>query len=339
MILDLEKFLAVERPLWTELEGHLTRLEGNTRHRPTLDEVKRLHYLHERAAAALGKLATFASEPATRRYLESLVARAHGEIHEQREVTHQFGVSAWFFQTFPQTFRRHVRFFWFAVAVTLIGCVFGGAALLFDPDSRYVTMAYGHDQLTPSQRVQQEEQRGDSSVADEQAGFSTFLMTHNTQVSVSTLAMGMTWGIGTIVSLFYNGVILGAISVDYIQDGQAKFLAGWILPHGSIELPAILIAGQAGLLLGTTLLGRGSRAPLRDRLRAVSRDLMTLIFGVSLLLVWAGLVEGFFSQYHEPVLPYSVKIAFGLIELGLLVIFLAKAGTTVSPNRPSDLQS
>ena len=333
MILDLEKFLTVERPLWTELEEFLTRLEENPRRRPSLEEVKRLHYLHERAAAALGKLATFASEPATRRYLESLVARAHGEIHEQRDTTHRPGLAAWFFHTFPQTFRRHVRFFWFAVAVTLAGCLFGGAALLFDPDSRHVTMAFGHDELTPTQRVRQEEQRGDSGVADEQAGFSTFLMTHNTRVSVSTLAMGMTWGIGTIVLLFYNGVILGAISVDYIQDGQGQFLAGWILPHGSIELPAILIAGQAGLLLGTTLLGRGAREPLRVRMRAVSRDLMTLIFGVTLLLIWAGLVEGFFSQYHEPVLPYAVKITFGIIELGLLTVFLAKAGAGPSPNR------
>jgi hypothetical protein len=61
-------------------------------------------------------------------------------------------------------------------------------------------------------------------------------------------------------------------------------------------------------------------------LRAVAPDLVTLIFGVALMLVWAGIVEAFFSQYHEPVLPYWVKIAFGSVELLLLVLYLSRAG-------------
>jgi hypothetical protein len=44
------------------------------------------------------------------------------------------------------------------------------------------------------------------------------------------------------------------------------------------------------------------------------------------MLIWAGIVEAFFSQYHEPVLPYEVKIGFGIVELALLVLFLAKSG-------------
>jgi hypothetical protein len=54
--------------------------------------------------------------------------------------------------------------------------------------------------------------------------------------------------------------------------------------------------------------------------------LTTLIFGVAAMLIWAGIVEAFFSQYHEPVLPYEVKIGFGILELVLLVLFLARSG-------------
>ena len=39
----------------------------------------------------------------------------------------------------------------------------------------------------------------------------------------------MTWGVGTILLLFYNGVILGAVSLDYVQAGQTPFLLGWLL--------------------------------------------------------------------------------------------------------------
>jgi hypothetical protein len=44
------------------------------------------------------------------------------------------------------------------------------------------------------------------------------------------------------------------------------------------------------------------------------------------MLVWAGIVEAFFSQYHAPVLPYGVKIAFGATELVLLILFLSRCG-------------
>jgi uncharacterized membrane protein SpoIIM required for sporulation len=151
-------------------------------------------------------------------------------------------------------------------------------------------------------------------------------MTHNTRVAIFAMSLGISWGIGTMVLLFYNGVILGAVFFDYIRAGETEFLLGWLLPHGVVEIPAILIAGQAGLLLAKTLFDRQSGLPLGERLRGQTHDLMTLIGGVAVLLVFAGLVEGFFSQYHEPVLPYPLKIGFGLVELTALCLLLARGG-------------
>ena len=151
-------------------------------------------------------------------------------------------------------------------------------------------------------------------------------MTHNTKVAIFTLALGMTWGIGTLIMLFYNGVILGAVAIDYILAGETSFLLGWLLPHGAVEIPAILLAGQAGIVLAGALIGWGKPISLRNRLRKISSDLVTLILGVALMLVWAGIIEAFFSQYHEPVMPYQIKIAFGVFELMILALFLGRAG-------------
>jgi uncharacterized membrane protein SpoIIM required for sporulation len=175
--------------------------------------------------------------------------------------------------------------------------------------------------------VAREENATDDRLSGRKGTFSGFLMTHNTKVSIFTLALGMTWGVGTMIMLFYNGVILGAVAADYLLAGQTKFLFGWLLPHGSFEIPAILIAGQAGLVLGSALIGWGKRTSVKSRLRQISRDLMTLIYGVGVMLVWAGLVEAFLSQYHEPVIPYWAKISFGAVELCLLALFLAKSGS------------
>lgn len=336
MILDLQRFVAGERPFWSELERALDKLEAEPNLRMPLEELRRFHLLYERTAGDLAKITTFSAEPETRRYLENLVARAYGEMHETRERRRRLFPLQWFFQTLPRTFRRQARAFWVSLAITLAGCAFGGFALALDPESKPVLMPFSHLMQDPAKRVAQEEQATTDRLAGRKTSFSTFLMTHNIKVSVFTLALGMTWGIGTILMLFYNGVILGAVAVDYVGAGQTKFLLGWLLPHGVVEIPAILIAGQAGLMLALALIGWGQPIPLRARLRAISPDLVTLIFGVGVLLVWAGFVEAFLSQYHEPIIPYSAKIAFGLVELTLLILFLAKSGVSPSGTKAAE---
>ncbi|NIO09951.1 MAG: stage II sporulation protein M, partial [Deltaproteobacteria bacterium] len=320
MIVDLGRFITEERPYWADLEGILDKLERDPGFRMGLEQVKQFHYLYQRTSADLAKVATFCSEPQTRRYLESLVGRAYGEIHETRKKPHRLAPLHWFFRTFPRTFRRHVRAFWLALAIMLVGCAFGGLALSLDPDAKAVILPYSHLRIDPSERVADEETMEEDRLKGVKTVFSTYLMTHNTKVSIFLLALGMTWGIGTVIVLFGNGVMLGAVVLDYILAGETKFLVGWLLPHGVVELPACLLAGQAGLILANALIGWGERTTLKMRLRRISRDLVTLISGVAILLAWAGFVEAFLSQYHEPIIPYDVKIGFGVVELILLVL-------------------
>jgi uncharacterized membrane protein SpoIIM required for sporulation len=335
MIIDLQKFVTCERAYWTELESTLNRLENAPRTRLPLDQLRRFHYLYERTAAGLAKVNTFASEPETRRYLESLVARAYGEIHETRDRQHRFSPVTWFFQTLPQTFRRHVRAFWLSFGITMIGAVFGGIAVAYDPEAKGAILPemFANHLGDPAERVAQEESDADNPSAGQMSSFSAQLMVNNIGVSIKAMALGMTWGIGTIILLFYNGIILGLVAVDYVLAGQTTFLLGWLLPHGSIELPAVIIGGQAGLIIAGALVGWGQRNTMRARMRAITPDLTTLILGVAFMLVWAGLVEAFFSQYHAPVLPYAVKIAFGATELILLVLFLSRCGRTKDASR------
>jgi uncharacterized membrane protein SpoIIM required for sporulation len=326
VIIDLDRFIAQSRPVWTEFEQRLDRIQQRHGEGLTLDDARRLHYLYQRTSADLAKIRTFSSEPETLRYLESLIERAYGEIHETRGKPHRLAPLRWFLRTFPQTFRRRIAAFWLALAVTLAGCAFGGLAVTFDADAKAAIMPWSHLMDSPAERVAREEKAEDDRLEGAKSTFSSQLMVNNIKVSINVLALGLTWGIGSIALLFYNGVILGAVAVDYILAGQTVFLLGWLLPHGSIEIPAILLAGQGGLVLAGALIGWGRPIPMKQRLREILPDLTTLIGGVAVMLVWAGLIEAFLSQYHEPVLPYWIKITFGAIELGLLVWFLKKSG-------------
>jgi uncharacterized membrane protein SpoIIM required for sporulation len=326
VIIDLDKFIAAERPVWNELEEVLRWSEDHPEERLDLEQIRRLHYLYERTSADLGRITTFAAEPELRRYLESLVAQAYAEIHETREKQHRLAPVKWFLQTFPQTFRRQLRAFWLSAGITGVGVLFGVFAVMLDPAAKGILLPFGHGGIDPSERVRMEEQTIGDELQGRKAQGAAWYFQHNTKVSITTMALGLTWGVGTIVALFYNGIILGGICFDYVQAAQTKFLIAWLLPHGSVEIPAILIAGQAGLVLGGALIGWGRRVSLRERMRGVRDDLLTLILGVAVFLAWAGFVEAFFSQYHEPQVPYWVKIGFGTVELVLLALYLTRAG-------------
>ncbi len=331
MILDLARFIERERPHWEELERALEAIKAQSLDLSDLKTGQRVLSLFQRACSDLTRIGASNAEPELQRYLEALVGRGYAEIHATHGRSHRFTPVHWFVRVLPQTFRRQAWAFYLSVAATVVGMLVGSILLLVSPEGREVALSpFPHvAKQTPSQRVAKEEQldRENLQHFEQSKGrFSGFLMQHNIKVSMATLAMGVTYGIGTLVLLFYNGVILGGVALDYVLDGQTVFLIGWLLPHGSFEIPAILIAGQAGFVLARALIGWGTRDGLRTRLRAVTPDLATLIGGVALMLVWAGFVEAFFSQYHEPIMPYWVKITFGGIELGVLAAFYLFCG-------------
>jgi uncharacterized membrane protein SpoIIM required for sporulation len=326
MIVNLEKFIREESAAWSQLEQILDRCARDPWRQMTLEEVRELDRLYQRASADLARLATFSAEPETRRYLENLVARAYAEVYGAKREAARFRPWKWFVTTWPQTFRRHFRAFALASLLMVAGAIFGGLTMAFDPPSKEVLMPFEHLQERPSDRVAREMDRKGEHLDGQKASFSGMLMTHNTQVALTSMALGMSWGVGTLLLMFYNGIGVGAIVVDYVADGHTRFLLGWLLPHGVVELPAVLVGGQAGFVLAGALLGRGQRRRLSERLRAVAPDVVTLCFGAALMLVWAGVVEAFLSQYHEPVIPYSAKIAFGVVEGCVLLWFLARVG-------------
>jgi uncharacterized membrane protein SpoIIM required for sporulation len=161
---------------------------------------------------------------------------------------------------------------------------------------------------------------GDAALA-----FSGWLFTHNVEVSFLVFALGVTFGLGTVALLFYNGVPLGALAVQYHQEGHGMFFWAWILPHGVAELTEVCVAGAAGLIVarGLWLPGRRGRA---SAFADEAKTAASLVLGGTPLLVLAGVIEGTISQMHAPLLPYGAKLLFaGLIAIGVFV-FLTRAG-------------
>lgn len=335
MILNLERFQAQARPRWQNLESLLAALEGRPDRRLNPAEAEHLQELYAQVAADLNRVTHGALAPELTQYLERLVARAYAELYyapPSRSDIWQPRRWLRIFTAFPETFRRQSRYFAVALLITLLGCALGGLAVRYDPAA--VDVLLPADYLrNPGERVYQEEHGPSKEMnsAQTEAAFSAQLIRHNIHVAILAAALGVTFGIGTALLLFENGVLLGAVAVRYTQQGFWLFMTAWLLPHGVFEIPSILIAGQAGFYLARLLLRRRED---RDVPRSM-REWLVLVAGLAMMLVWAGLMEAFFSQHHAPVLPYWFKVATGVAELTLLTAYLLLIGQRANAAKTS----
>lgn len=148
------------------------------------------------------------------------------------------------------------------------------------------------------------------------------IMSNNIQVSLLAFGMGLTAGIGTVSILIFNGMHLGAIAGWFAIQGNSRALWGWIMPHGGVELLAISLAGAAGFLLAKAIYCPG-QVSRRTALKQIGRSALVMEVGVMVMLVFAGLIEGFVSP---STIGYPVRIAVLATTLTIWISYLALAG-------------
>ena len=160
---------------------------------------------------------------------------------------------------------------------------------------------------------------------------SSRIMTNNLTVCLTTAASGVLCGLGTVLLLVFNGMLLGVIGAACWRAGMSLSFWSFVAPHGALELPAIFLAGGAGLILARSLLFPGS-LPRRDALTLAGGQAVRLVLGVIPLLILAGLIEGFVSP---STLPEVLKLLIGAAGLAILVAWVVRAWSPVPPVAPS----
>lgn len=119
---------------------------------------------------------------------------------------------------------------------------------------------------------------------------------HNWQVSLATALSGLALMAPTLVTMLFNGFILGV--VGSLVPNTRMFLAA-ILPHGIVELPSFIIAGSVGLDLAlhfTKALMRGGSSTDAEVHRAIRRAIY-IILGLAPFFILAGVIEAFITPF------------------------------------------
>jgi uncharacterized membrane protein SpoIIM required for sporulation len=100
-------------------------------------------------------------------------------------------------------------------------------------------------------------------------------------------------------------------------------LWSFVAPHGVLELPAIFIAGGAGLKLTYSLLFPGF-LPRRESLARAGSEAVKLLLGCVPILIIAGTIEAFVSP-TELAMKFKFGLAGALFCLFTLYLFCAPA--------------
>ncbi len=124
------------------------------------------------------------------------------------------------------------------------------------------------------------------------AEFSTQVLINNIQVSFLAFVTGIAFAIPTLLVLAFNGALIGQAAGLFHDAGEAGRFWGLILPHGLLEITAIIVAGGAGLKLGWSLVAPGDRTRA-DALVDEAQRAASIIIGLIIVFIIAGLIEGF----------------------------------------------
>jgi uncharacterized membrane protein SpoIIM required for sporulation len=114
--------------------------------------------------------------------------------------------------------------------------------------------------------------------------------------------------------------MMGVVGVACWREGMSVPLWSFVAAHGVLELPAIFIAGGAGIGIAKGLLFPGSLPRRESLVRAGGRSVRLVLGTIPMLLV-AGVVEGFVSPTD---LPYQLKFLLAGALATLLVLYLLR---------------
>lgn len=308
-----ENYILRYKPQWEQLEAYIKIIDKKGYSNLTTQEIKTYLDLMKRVSHHLAYVKTHFPKSRLCGYLNDLSVRAHNHLYVVKKSNFK-AIGTYVTNGFARRLVQNRGYILAAFLVFMAGMLVSMVMVAQNPDNAgfFLPTAYLQNQ---------DFNISESSWQEEQFFFlSSYVMINNIGVAIKSFAFGATAGIMTLYVLAVNGALVGALTQLVIDSsGQIGHYLALLLPHGIIELFAIFIAGGAGLRVGLSLLMPG-QFRRRDSFIKEAKESVMLMPGVIMMLVLAGLVEGFLTPAR---IPYEAKLIFAGATALLLLLYLA----------------
>lgn len=319
--MDIDAFVARHQGDWYRLDALARAARRPSRLPP--DDLDELVHLYQRVGGQLAqaRVAYAGDQPLVTR-LTMLVNDAHTALYSERSTNPVRAARVLLTETFPQAV-RHIR--WFIVAA---------AGLTFVPWAVFQTWlaisprAFDVSAPAAVRQAYIDHQFEDYYSSKPASQFATEVFTNNVRVAVLAFALGIFACVLTAILLAYNGANVGIAGGLFTHAGQWDRFWGLILPHGLLELSAVVVAGAAGLRMGWCVIDPGDR----KRLAAIAQEgrrMAAVLLGLVIAFLLAAVIEAFVTGRPWPT---SLRVLIGVVVFAAFWGFVvAQAMRTPEP--------
>lgn len=309
-LVNASRFRAAHEAEWEQLDQLVTRIEKRSVRTLSEADILALPLLYRSALSSLSVARETSLDRALVTYLEQLCIRAYFQLYGVPDsALRQLG--RFLRQGWPLAVQALWRETLACLLLTIAGLLAGWWLVATDPSWYYSiipdAMAGGRDPGATAETLR-------ATIYGRQEGgmlatFAAYLFTHNSQVAIFAFALGFAFAVPTVLLLVYNGLTLGAMLCLFAQKGLGFGFVGWLTIHGSTEMFAIILAGAAGMKIGTAVAFPGRHARTEAAVLA-GRGAAVAMVGVVLMLMVAGLLEGIGRQtVQEDLMRYGIGLA------------------------------
>lgn len=312
--MDIDRFIARNRGSWDRLDELASR-GGRRLRNLSPAEVDELVRLYQQASSHLSHARTAYHDAALTGRLTRLVSRANGVIYGARPRAGG-AIRDFFAWRFPAAVYQSGRFVAASAALLLVPAVAMGIWL---GTSDAAIDAAGPEAVREAYLQEDFEEYYSSQPA---ADFASQVTVNNIQVSLLAFAGGILLCLPSAALLVVNGAGIGVAGGLFADAGELPKFFGLILPHGLLELTAVIVAGAAGLRLGWAIVAPGDRTR-SEAVGQEARQCVVIALGLVLAFLVAGLIEGFVTGRG---VATPLRVAIGVAAWGAFVAWVVVQG-------------
>lgn len=313
---DVDRFISMHKPAWDRL-AYLSKRGRRSSRSLEPEDLDELVHLYQRVSGHLAHSRVTYRDPSLDARLTTIVADANAAIYGTR-TSARSAIRRFVFSSFPGSVWRIRRFVLASALLTLLPGIAVGAwiansdAALEASGPEAVRAAYVEDEFA------------DYYSSEPAAQFAAGVTFNNIRVAITAFALGIFACVGTAAILVFNGANVGVAGGLFAAVGEQARFWGLILPHGLLELTAVIVAGGAGLRLGWALIDPGDRTR-GQALTEEGRRSVLVVLGLVFAFVVAGLIEGFVTGSPLPTAP---RVAVGVAVEAAFLAYVYRFGRT-----------
>ncbi len=247
---------------------------------------------------------TYYPKSKTTQYLNALSAKVHQRLYRNKREKASRLITFWT-EEFPLCIYEARSYLMVSLVIVLVSAGLGVLSLQYD--ERFARLVLGDAYVN---KTEANIQSGDAmAIYKSGDGWDMFFMIalNNQMVALRIFVFGVFGGLGTVIVLFQNGLMVGVFQYMFAKQGVLVESIRGIWLHGTLEISGMIIEGAAGLALGTSVLFPGSYTRLESFKRGSKLGIKIMV-GLFPQVIAAAALESFVTRFcnHLPAVSWAV---------------------------------